>query len=109
MGTLRTNRKSNPKEVTKKKFKRNETTSMRSSLNILVLKWHYKRELCISSKHDSEMVEMSVQGKTIMKPRAVIDYNEGKSLIDLSDQISSYSNPLCRSVKWYRKVVQILF
>lgn len=59
----------------------------------------------ISSKHDSEMVEMSVRGKTIMKPKVVVDFNKGKSPIDLSDQMCSYSNPLRRSVKWYRKVV----
>lgn len=59
----------------------------------------------ISSKHDSEMVEVFIRGKTIIKPRVVVDYNKGKSPIDLSDQMSSYSNPLRRSVKWYRKVI----
>lgn len=51
------------------------------------------------------MAEMSVQGKTIMKPGVLIDYNKGKSPIDLSDQKNSYSNPLYHSIKWYRKVV----
>lgn len=106
VGTLRTNRKSNPKEVTAKKLKKGEISSMRSSSNILVLKWRDKRELCmISSKHHSQMVKLSVRGKTIMKPKVVMDYNEGKSPIDLSDQMSAYSNPLRRCVKWYRKVV----
>lgn len=64
---------------------------MRSSSNILVLKWRDKRELCmISFKHESEMVEMSDCGKTFMKPKVVVDYNKGKSPIDLSDQMSSY-------------------
>lgn len=106
IGTLRTNRKSNPKEVTNKKFKKGEIISMRSSSNVLVLKWRDKRDLCmISTKHDSEMVEKNIRGKTIKKPKVVYDYNTGKSPIDLSDQMSSYSNPLRRSVKWYRKVV----
>lgn len=79
--------KSNPKDVTKKKFKKNEITSMRRLLNILVLKSHDTRQLrMISSKHDSEMVEVFIRGKTIMKPRVVVDINKGKSPIDLSDQ-----------------------
>lgn len=44
----------------------------------------------ISSEHDSEMVEVCVRGKTILKPRVVLDYNEGKSPLDLADQMSSY-------------------
>lgn len=34
----------------------------------------------------------------------VIDYNSVKTSINLADQMSSYSNPLRRSAKWYRKV-----
>ncbi|XP_072383820.1 uncharacterized protein [Diabrotica undecimpunctata] len=38
------------------------------------------------------------------KPQAVIDYNNCKAFIDLSDQMKSYSNSLRRVVKWYRKL-----
>jgi len=38
----------------------------------------------------------------------VVDYNTGKSSIDLADQMASYSNPLRRSLKWYRKVAMDL-
>lgn len=38
VGTLRTIRKLNPKDVTQKKLKMCEVTSMRSSSNVLVLK-----------------------------------------------------------------------
>jgi len=50
------------------------------------------------------MVEERVRGKIVKKPKVVIDYNIGKTSIDLSDQMISYSNPLSRSLKWYRKV-----
>jgi hypothetical protein len=40
----------------------------------------------------------------IKKPLSVEDYNTGKSYIDRSDQMSSYSTPLKKTVKWYRKV-----
>lgn len=106
VGTLRANRKSNPKDVTQKKLKRGEVVSMRSFSNILVLKWKDKRDLyMLSTKHNSEMISIDHRGKCIEKPKVVIDYNLGKSPIDLSDQLSSYSNPLRRSIKWYRKVV----
>ncbi|CAI6376732.1 unnamed protein product [Macrosiphum euphorbiae] len=58
----------------------------------------------ISTKHTSEAVENVVRGKIVKKPKVVIDYNTRKTAIDLSDQMSSYSNPLRRSTKWYRKV-----
>jgi len=106
VGTLRANRKSNPKDVTQKKLKRGEVISMRSFSNILVLKWKDKRDLyMLSTKHNSEMISIDHRGKYIEKPKVVIDYNLGKSPIDLSDQLSSYSNPLRRSIKWYKKVV----
>lgn len=105
VGTLRCNRKSNSKEVTKKKLKRGEVVSQRSSSNVLVLKWWDKRDLVmISSKHDSALTNLKIRGKTVQKPTVVVDYNIGKTSIDLSDQMTSYSNPLRRSQKWYRKV-----
>ncbi|XP_050063121.1 piggyBac transposable element-derived protein 4-like [Aphis gossypii] len=105
VGTLRCNRKSNPKEVTKKKFKKREIVSQRSSSNVLVLKWRDKRDLVmISSKHDSALTSLKIRGKTVQKPTVVVDNNIGKTSIDLSDQMTSYSNPLRRSQKWYRKV-----
>ncbi|KAE9526178.1 hypothetical protein AGLY_013809 [Aphis glycines] len=101
VGTLRCNRKSNPK----KKLKRGEIVSQRSSSNVLVLKWRDKRDLVmISSKHDSALTKLKIRGKTVHKPTVVVDYNVGKTSIDLSDQMTSYSNPLRRSQKWYRKV-----
>lgn len=54
VGTLRCNKMSNPKEVTKKKLKKGEVVSKRSSLNVLVLNWRDKRDVpMISIKHDS--------------------------------------------------------
>jgi len=102
VGTLSSNRKSNPVEVTKKKIKKGEVVSMRSDSNVLVLKWKDKRNLCmISTKYNSKMVENYLKGNVIYKPKVVVDYNVGKTSIDLSDQMSSYSNPLRCSTKWY--------
>ncbi|XP_047366077.1 uncharacterized protein LOC124955543 [Vespa velutina] len=34
----------------------------------------------------------------------VVDYNLGKSSVDLSDQMTAYSSPLRKTIKWYRKL-----
>ncbi|CAL1275993.1 unnamed protein product [Larinioides sclopetarius] len=39
------------------------------------------------------------------KPKVIVDYNEGKSSVDISDQMASYCSPLRKSVKWYKKIV----
>ncbi|CAI6369364.1 unnamed protein product [Macrosiphum euphorbiae] len=80
VGTIRSNRKSNPKEVIKKKLKKGEVDSMRSDTNVLILKWKDKRDLyMISTKHNSEMIEERIRGKIVKKPKVVIDYNIGKT------------------------------
>ncbi|KAK9680319.1 Transposase IS4 [Popillia japonica] len=43
--------------------------------------------------------------KALEKLIAVLDYNKGKSGIDLSDQMGSYVSTLRKGVKWYRKLV----
>jgi len=48
-------------------------------------------------------------GQNILKPQIVIDYNKGKSLVDVCDLRSSYHNPLRRSLKWYKKVATEVF
>ena len=34
----------------------------------------------------------------------VVEYNLGKSLVDLSDQMIVYSSPLRKTLKWYKKL-----
>jgi len=40
----------------------------------------------------------------VLKPKIILDYNAGKAGIDLSDQLSSYSSPVRKSIRWYHKV-----
>ncbi|CAH1971916.1 unnamed protein product [Acanthoscelides obtectus] len=101
IGTIRKNRKGVPKEVVDKKLKKGEVAAMENQHGMTLLKWKDQRDvLVLSKKHDAEMVE---RNNTII-PEVVIDYNRGNSSVDLSDQMGSYSNPLRRSVKWYRKI-----
>lgn len=102
VGTLNRRRRNNPSEVTQKKLKKGEVIARQNEDNIVVLKWHDKRDvLMLSSKHDATMVSKTIRGKEIIKPQLVEDYNKGKAFIDLSDQMASYSPFLHRTSKWY--------
>lgn len=105
LGTLRSNRKGNPVEVIQKKLKKGEVIAKENERGICVLKWHDKRDvLVLSTCHSDEMVQVQRRGNPVQKPKAIIDYNLGKSSIDLSDQMSSYSTALRRTIRWYKKV-----
>ncbi|CAI6377718.1 unnamed protein product [Macrosiphum euphorbiae] len=50
------------------------------------------------------------KGNTITKPKMILDYNNTKQGIDVSDQLSSYYNPQRKSLVWYKKVaMELLF
>ncbi|XP_050518285.1 piggyBac transposable element-derived protein 4-like [Diabrotica virgifera virgifera] len=103
VGTLRKNRKGIPKEILSTKLKKGEIIG-RQKDGIVLFKWKDKRDvLMLTTKHDETLVE--VPGRiNKFKPKAVVDYNKAKTFIDLSDQMSSYSTSVRRSLKWYRKV-----
>lgn len=111
LGTLRSNRRGNPKEVTEKKLKRGEIVARENERGICVMKWRDKRDvLLLSTKHTDVMQEIQVRNETKTKPLAVVDYNKGKSSIDLSDQMASYNSALRKTIKWYRKLaIEVLF
>lgn len=100
VGTLRKKRKLNPPDVVTKKLKKGEKIARKNGNGVVVLKWKDKRDiLMISTKHVDEMRTVVKHGKVISKPGVILDYNKGKSLIDLSDQMSSYHSPLRRTLK----------
>lgn len=105
VGTLRVNRKFNPKDVVEKKLKKDETVAAECKEGIVVQKWRDKRDvLCLSTKHTDEMVRVQKRGQDILKPKIIMDYNKCKAFIDLSDQVKAYNTSLRRSLKWYRKL-----
>ncbi|CAF1656880.1 unnamed protein product, partial [Adineta ricciae] len=77
---------------------------------IKLIKWKDKRDvLMISTKpsHSTAVTDTKTINKLnerSMKTQVILDYNEGKQGIDLSDQLSSYYTCLSRSIKWYQKV-----
>lgn len=81
---------------------------------ITILKWHYKRDvLMLSTCHGDQFQNTGKtdrKGNTITKPKMILDYNNTKQGIDVSDQLSSYYNPQRKSLVWYKKVVmELLF
>lgn len=105
-GTLRANRKENPKDIVGRKLKKGEVV-WRQNGSVVVCKWKDKREvLTISNMHTVEMVEVpNRNGKLTIKPNIVRDYNKGMSGIDRSDQMLSYYSALRKTIRWPKKIV----
>lgn len=110
IGTLRSNRRGNPRDVIQKKLKKGEIIGRENNRGICIMKWRDKRDvLLLSTKNTDETKEVQRRGETIHKPIAILEYNLGKSSIDISDQMASYSKVLRKTVKWYRKIaIEIL-
>lgn len=104
-GTLRSNRKGNPRDVVNRKLKKGECIWQQNG-PVTVCKWKDKRDvLSISNMHAVEMVEVcNRNGKISMKPNIIRDYNNGMSGIDRSDQMLSYYSSLRKSIRWSKKV-----
>lgn len=110
MGKLRTNRKGNPTEVINTTLKRGEIIAKENNQGITVLKWKDKRDiLVLSTKYSSEMIAVITKRGFVQKPKIVVACNTAKNSTDLSDQISSYSSPLRKTLKWYKKLAFELF
>lgn len=106
VGTLRQNRKLNPKEVLNAKLKRGEMKMQKSNTKVIVGKWKDKRDvLFLTTKAVPQMVEVPTKRGNVLKPSTIVDYNTAKGFIDISDQKASYSSPVRRGIKWYRKII----
>ncbi|CAG5001746.1 unnamed protein product [Parnassius apollo] len=110
-GTLRKNKRNLPEEVVKAKLRRGEQIARQKDNLYTVLKWHDKRDvLMISTCHGDGMSNVTTKRGDIMKPDAIIDYNDAKKGIDISDQLASFHSPLRKSLTWYKKIaIDFLF
>ncbi|KAJ8971449.1 hypothetical protein NQ314_000706 [Rhamnusium bicolor] len=105
IGTLRRNRKYTPKNIVNAKFKKGELLVLQTKDGISVMKWRDKRDvLFLSMLHMDTQNEVRHHQGQKKKQFAIIAYNSAKSFIDVSDQMSSYSSVIRRSIKWNRKV-----
>lgn len=109
VGTLRKRRKNVPREVEGAKLKRGKMFGLQDpKTGIVVMKWKDKRDvMMLSSKHGLSQSSVGQNKRTkeeIMKPDSIIEYNSAKQGIDLSDQMTSYYDPLRKTVRWYHKL-----
>nr|XP_031848018.1 piggyBac transposable element-derived protein 4-like [Nomia melanderi] len=105
IGTLRAHRKKNSSEVIKTNLKRGEVIAKENNQGITVLKWKDKRDvLVLSTKHSSVMINVNTKRGVCCKLKIIVEYNKAKTSIDLSDQMSAYSSPLRKTLKWYKKL-----
>ena len=108
IGTMRTDRAGSVHRVVQKKLKRDEVYGLQSSNGIKLIKWKGRRDvLMISTKpsHSTTLVDIGKTNKAnqrVTKPQVVLDYNQGKQGIGLSDQLSTYYTCLRRSKKRYQ-------
>ncbi|XP_064601226.1 piggyBac transposable element-derived protein 4-like [Liolophura sinensis] len=104
-GTLRFDRKENPKEVASNKLKKGEHAWKRSE-SVVVCKWKDKRDvLTISNMHRVKMINVVNRRQQMsIKPNIVQDYNDGMSGVDTSDQMLSYYSGLRKTLRWYKKM-----
>lgn len=110
-GTLRKNKRYLPEDVIQKKLKRGEQVARQKDNQYTVLKWRDKRDvLMISTCHGDSTSKVKTKRGDVMKPDVIIDYNEAKKGIDISDQLASFHSPLRKSLTWYKKIdVDLLF
>ncbi|CAK1585220.1 unnamed protein product [Parnassius mnemosyne] len=105
-GTLRINRKNNPKEVLLRKLKRGESIAKFNSSGIGVMKWRDRRDvLMISSQYGSDMtIVTNRRGETVSKPEVVVKYNKYMGGIDHQDQMLAYYSCEHKTIRWYKKL-----
>lgn len=105
-GTLRSNKKHNPKSVIDKKLKIGESTCKYTSDGVCVVKWKDRREvISISSEYKGEMVEATNRRGTVkIKPDTVVQYNRFMSGIDRQDQMMAYYPCERKTLRWYKKI-----
>ena len=112
-GTLRKNRKGNPKAVVNAKLKKGEAVYRRNG-NVLCMKWCQKKK-CVtmmSTIHSACYVEVTKGNRgnmKINKPLAVHDYTQKMGGVDKSDQFMTYYSGVRRSIKWTTKLAIHLF
>lgn len=99
VGTLRSNRILNPKEVISANLSKGQQVARESNTGVVVLKWKDRRDVLMLSTIPTDN-RNKVQGG---KPEIIVQYNNYKAYIDLSDQMKSYSTAL-RRIKWFRKL-----
>lgn len=85
-------------------------SAVENEIGVKVILWKDKRRvLMISTRPQDHGIlantgRLNKKGQPLLKPSAVLAYNDAKKGVDVSDQLSSYYTPLRKSIRWYMKV-----
>lgn len=114
IGTVRSNRKNMPKDLSSIKLKNGQMAS-RSARGLLALKWLDRKNVyMLSTVH--RKVEMIETNKTrilkaknyaeerVVKPQCVLEYNMGMGGVDRQDQVLAYFPIMRKYMKGYKKI-----
>lgn len=103
IGMVQQNCRGISREVVTKKLKRGEMFAKENSIGLTLMKWKDRRNvLLLSTKHFVETVTNRKRKSNCIRPKILLDYNIGKPLIDVSDQMMICSSH--KSIKWYKKL-----
>lgn len=104
-GTLRIDRRDNPKELVSIKLKKGENKSFFNN-GVHCGKWRDKRNVTyITTEFDNKMGEFkNKRGVISYKPEAIIGYNTFMSGIDRQDQMLAYYPCNRKTIRWYKKI-----
>nr|CAI5817199.1 unnamed protein product [Callosobruchus analis] len=105
-GTLRSNRKGNPRELVNRKLKKGDHFWCRRK-QVYVSKWRDKRDVLVitTRNHPRLITTKNRYGKEMIKPEEIVAYNRHMSGIDRCDQMTlTYSTPR-KTIRWYKKVI----
>ena len=119
-GTVRKSRKGIPADIKDEKVKKNSWTS-RSSENLLLVKYHDKKEVYLMSTVCTDTPtptgklvripapavedEPDTQREEIMMPHLVGVYNKYMNGVDRSDQMVSYYALRQKTMKWWKRLI----
>lgn len=108
-GTLRSNRRGNPKDLVKRKLKRGQHFWVRKR-NVYVSKWKDKRDVLMitTRNHPGIITVRNKYGQEKLKPREVASYNDHMSGVDRGDQMTATYNTTRKTIRWYKKIILYL-
>ncbi|KAJ8967170.1 hypothetical protein NQ314_003059 [Rhamnusium bicolor] len=109
-GTLRGNRKGNPKEIVNAKLQKGQSLAKYQN-GVLVGKWKDKRDvLYLSTEFKNKLVENeNKRGDKITRPLTILKYKEYMSGVDRKDQMMAYYPCKRKTLRWYKKLGIHLF
>lgn len=95
----------NPKSVEQKQLDKGRMVAKESNTGVIVGTWKDTRDVMFSTTKSVPTLVETPTRRVVKKPTTVLQYNAGKSHIDVSDQLASYGTSVRRGLKWYRKVM----